>query len=159
MSAEQTVCPLNRHVLIAADGSENSARAVAYMVCMLGNVSGVQVTLLNIISIPPEDYFLTPEEEAGWLEEHERSSKAALRRHTEQLVAGGISVSSIAPVVRKGRFHSIAETILDELRKSGAGTLVVGRRGISRKEEFIYGSTSSKLLHAVKNSAAMWVIE
>ncbi|KAF0179563.1 MAG: UspA domain-containing protein [Nitrospirae bacterium] len=159
MSTEQTVCPLNRHVLIAVDGSENSDRAVAYMVCMLGNVSGVQVTLLNIISIPPEDYFHTPEEESKWIEEHEHASIAAVRRHTEQLVAGGIPVASIAPVIRQGRFRSIAETILDELRKSGAGTIVVGRRGISRKEEFIYGSTSSKLLHAIKASAAMWVVE
>ncbi len=54
---------------------------------------------------------------------------------------------------------SIAETILDELRERSAGTLVVGRRGITKKEEFIYGSTSSKLLHAQKNSAAMWVVE
>jgi len=49
--------------------------------------------------------------------------------------------------------------ILEELKKSGANTLVIGRRGISKKEEFIYGSTSNKLLHAAKGSAAMWVIE
>ncbi len=153
------VCPLNRHVLISVDGSENSDRAVAYMVCMLSGVSGVQVTLLHIISIPPEDYFTTPEDEKNWMALHERSAEAAINRHTEQFVDGGIALPAIVPVIRKGRFQSIAETILDELRKSGAGTLVVGRRGISKKEEFLYGSTSSKLLHAQKNSAAMWVVE
>ncbi len=153
------VCPLNRHIMISVDGSENSDRAVAYMVCMLGGVSGVQVTLLHIISIPPEDYFTTTEEEKNWITLHERSAEAAINRHTEQLIDGGIASAAILPVIKKGRFMSIAETILDELRKRSAGTLVVGRRGITKKEEFIYGSTSSKLLHAQKNSAAMWVVE
>lgn len=159
MTTTPTVCPLNRHVLIAVDGSENSDRAVAYVVCMLGGVPGVRVTLLNIISVPPEDYFITPEEERTWMEAHDNGAETAVSRHTEQLVAGGIALSSVMPVIRKGRYASIAETILDELAESGAGTLVVGRRGLSKKEEFIYGSTSSKLLHAAKKSAALWVVE
>lgn len=55
--------------------------------------------------------------------------------------------------------YSVAEVILEEMKKSGANTLGISRRGISKKEEFIYGSTSNKLLHAAKGSAAMWVVE
>ena len=46
---------------------------------------------------------------------------------------------------------SIAECILDEQRKLGCGTVVIGRRGISKKEEFIFGSTSTKILHIAKD--------
>jgi nucleotide-binding universal stress UspA family protein len=38
------------------------------------------------------------------------------------------------------------------------GTVVIGRRGISRKEEFIFGSTSNKILHTARD-CSVWVIE
>jgi len=53
---------------------------------------------------------------------------------------------------------SLAECILDEQRRLSCGTVVIGRRGISRKEEFMFGSTSSKILHTAKD-CSVWVIE
>jgi hypothetical protein len=44
---------------------------------------------------------------------------------------------------------------LDELKSS---TVVVGRRGITRKEEFLFGSTSSKILREAKD-CSIWVIQ
>ena len=38
------------------------------------------------------------------------------------------------------------------------GTVVIGRRGISKKEEFMFGSTSTKILHIAKD-CSIWVIE
>jgi len=37
-------------------------------------------------------------------------------------------------------------------------TIVIGRRGISKKEEFIFGSTSNKIIHEAKKCAVL-VIE
>jgi len=37
-------------------------------------------------------------------------------------------------------------------------TVVIGRRGLSKKEEFIFGSTSNRILHEANNCAVM-VIE
>ena len=51
------------------------------------------------------------------------------------------------------------QAILEEALELGAGTIVLGRRGISKKEEFIFGSTSNKILHSRKSCAALWVVE
>lgn len=51
--------------------------------------------------------------------------------------------------------YSVAEVILEELKKSGANTLGISRRGIWKKEE----SMSNKHLHAAKSSVAMWAVE
>jgi nucleotide-binding universal stress UspA family protein len=54
--------------------------------------------------------------------------------------------------------ESIADAILEEQYKLKSCIIVVGRRGISHKEEFIFGSTSNKILHHAQHCAVM-VIE
>jgi nucleotide-binding universal stress UspA family protein len=46
---------------------------------------------------------------------------------------------------------------LAELETAGYGTIVVGRQGLSRKEEFLFGSVSSKIVSHARN-CAVWVV-
>ena len=55
------------------------------------------------------------------------------------------------------RVH-VAERILLEQQKGGYGTVVIGRRGISKREEFLFGSVSNKIVHEARN-CAVWVVE
>ena len=52
--------------------------------------------------------------------------------------------------------YGIADAILEEQDKLRSH-LVVGRRGISHKEEFIFGSTSNKTLHHARKCAVLIV--
>jgi nucleotide-binding universal stress UspA family protein len=52
----------------------------------------------------------------------------------------------------------VAQAILEEALALGAGTIVLGRSSISKKEEFIFGSTSNKILHSRKSCSALWVV-
>ena len=52
---------------------------------------------------------------------------------------------------------SIALEVLHLAEEGGFGTVVVGRRGVSRQEEFLFGSVSSKIIHAAKD-LAVWVV-
>jgi nucleotide-binding universal stress UspA family protein len=53
---------------------------------------------------------------------------------------------------------SVADCIIDVQQRLRCCTIVMGRRGISKKEEFLFGSTSNKIMHSGKN-CAVWVIE
>ena len=53
---------------------------------------------------------------------------------------------------------SISKTILEVQQEGGYGTLVVGRRGITKGEEFLFGSVSSKLVHNARD-CAVWVVQ
>jgi nucleotide-binding universal stress UspA family protein len=53
---------------------------------------------------------------------------------------------------------SMAECILAERDDTEYHTLVVGRQGISRSEEFLFGSVSSKIVNHAKN-CTVWVVE
>jgi hypothetical protein len=65
-------------------------------------------------------------------------------------------------------FHNHLPFVLDEfielvkairfLHKNGEKHGDIGRRGISKKEEFMFGSTSTRILHIAKD-CSIWVIE
>jgi nucleotide-binding universal stress UspA family protein len=53
---------------------------------------------------------------------------------------------------------SIAECIIEEQNRLGCSTIVVGRQGLSRSEEILFGSVSSKLVGRAKN-CTVWIVE
>lgn len=152
-------CPVkDRHILIAVDSSENAKRAVLYTADFLGGLPGFRVTLLTIIADPPEDYFKTNGERISWIESRKSDSVEMLERYRRILVQSGFEEGKVAVEIDVRRCPSVAECILDVQKNLGCCTVVIGRRGISKKEEFIFGSTSNRILHSKKN-CAVWVIE
>jgi nucleotide-binding universal stress UspA family protein len=81
-----------------------------------------------------------------------------LENYRQILIQSGFSEDKTSVKLIIKDCPSVAECILDELNKLKACTAVVGRRGISKKEEFLFGSTSSKIIHDAKN-CSVWVIE
>ncbi|MEW6513922.1 MAG: universal stress protein [Pseudomonadota bacterium] len=146
-----------RHLLVAVDESDNARRTVAYVADLFGGISDACVTLLSIIQEPSEDFFPTAAEAAAWLREREATLRAALAAYRELLSQGGFAADRVASRVVVRACPSIAGAILDERAKLGCRIVVVGRRGVSRNEEFIFGSTSSKILHEATDCAVLVV--
>ena len=147
----------SRTVLLAVDDSENARRAVDYAGTMLSGIKGVRVTLLHVISAPEEDQFAQAEEKARWLDQYRKRIKGVLEDYRQRLVAAGFSGGDIQTHTPLRFCPSIAECILAERDASGYGTIVVGRQGLSRKEEFLFGSVSSKIVSHARN-CAVWVV-
>lgn len=147
-----------RHVLVAVDKSENAKRAVLYVADFLGGVPGFRVTLLSIVPEPSEDYFETNEERKAWIKEHSSGAEKMLRNYREVLIQSGFSEDKVSMNTEVRNCPSIADCILDDQKKLGCCTIVLGRRGITKKEECLYGSTSSRVMHCGKN-CAVWVVE
>jgi nucleotide-binding universal stress UspA family protein len=148
----------NRHILVAVDESENAERAVHYVARFLGGLQGFRVTLLTIVQDPLEDYFATEREKTSWMEEARRKADELVAKHREAMVQGGFPEESVAALVVVRQCNSIGECILDARRELGAQTVVIGRRGLSKREEFIFGSTSNKILHSA-HDCCVWVVE
>lgn len=157
MAAKEAPDDLNRRILIAVDDSENAGRAVAYVARMLGGVPGVRATLLHVIPEPEEDFFPQLAERERWLAAYRERIAAVLARYRTRLCAGGFAEEAVDTLIRQRACPSMAECILSELQAGGFGTIVVGRQGLSRKEEFLFGSISSKIVsHA--HRCAVWVV-
>lgn len=147
-----------KHLLVALDESENARRAVQYVSDMLAGLPGFTVTLVTVILNPPEDYFYTDDERRKWIEDQESRARRMLEEQRDLLIKAGFDAQDVAVRVEVKDCPSVGECILSIQGELGCGTVVVGRRGISKKEEFIFGSTSSKILHAAKN-CSVWAIE
>ncbi|HTZ18967.1 MAG TPA: universal stress protein, partial [Dissulfurispiraceae bacterium] len=95
MDASTQACSINKHLLIAADESENTGRAVAYVAHMLGATKGYRISLINVVAIPPGDFFVSPEERKQWIETNETKSRRVLEECRETLIRAGVERQSV----------------------------------------------------------------
>src|SRR5208337_672044 len=158
--ATEKMCFLdkNRNIMIAVDESENAKRALLYVADFLGGIPGFWVSILSVIPGPPVDYFKTDEERSEWINRKKTEAATLLDDYRRILVQSGFGENNIEQLAEINSCPSVADCILNERQRLNCDTLVIGRRGISKKEEFLFGSTSSKIVHSARN-CAVWVIE
>jgi nucleotide-binding universal stress UspA family protein len=159
-----------KKILLAVDESENAMRAVDYVGRIVSDGTSFQVQLLCIERLPHRDLY--PDEDT-WKKACEiaRSNmKAFMNKAKDRLVKLDVPDSAIseqyvtscispftdtAPKCSRGT--SVAHEILEALKAGGFGTVVVGRRGVSKAEEFLFGSVSNKIIHSAKD-CTVWVV-
>ena len=148
----------NKNILIAVDESENARRAVSYVAEILGGVEGFEVTILHVIPLPEEDFFLTTSEKQKWLSQYRVKIDAMLEAYRQILIGAGFHPNDVSLRSPTRYCPSMAECILAERDEREYGTIVVGRQGLSRTEEFLFGSISSKIVTHARN-CTVWVVE
>ena len=148
----------NKDILIAVDESENARRAVSYVAKLLGGVGGFEVTILHVIPLPEDDFFLTTSEMEKWLSQYRVKIDGMLEEYRQILIGAGFHPNDVSVRSPTRYCPSMAECILAERDERAYGTIVVGRQGLSRTEEFIFGSISSKIVTHARN-CTVWVVE
>jgi nucleotide-binding universal stress UspA family protein len=148
---------VNKNIIIAVDESDNARRAVSYVGQLLGGLSGFKVKLLHVIQDPEEDYFPNAEEKEKWLERTKKKIENMLADYRQLLIDHGFSPDNISVYSTLRYCPSMAECILSERDKTRYDTIVVGRQGVSRSEEFLFGSISSKIVNHARD-CTVWVV-
>jgi nucleotide-binding universal stress UspA family protein len=146
-------------LLLAIDLSENSLKAVDYVASILSCHPASEVTLLHVINKPSPDVMPSSEERQHRVEELRSRSLAFMEQAAQRLTSHRIPEKNIQLKIQVCQEPvSVAELILHEHQTGGYGTIVVSRRGMSKREEFLFGSTSSRVIREARN-CAVWVIE
>ena len=148
----------NKSILIAVDESENARRAVSYVAQILAGIKGFKVLILHVIRQPEEDYFPTSSEKDRWLGQYKLKVDAMLKDYRQILIRAGFTPEDVSVRSTLRYCPSLAECILAERDQSGYSTIVVGRQGLSRSEEFLFGSVSSKIVNHARD-CTIWVVE
>jgi len=149
---------INRNILIAADESENAQRAVTYVGKLLGGIKGFKVAVLHVIREPEEDYFPKGVDKDQWYNEYRQHVDHMLEKYRNMLIDAGFNPEDVSIRSTVRYCPSMAECILAERDKTEYSTLVVGKRGLTHKEEFLFGSISGKIVRIAKN-CTVWVVE
>ena len=162
MNKDQRECDITgmveRHIMVAVDTSDNARRAVLFVGDFFGCYEGFQVTLLHIILEPEATFFRDNDERQKWLAEHHDESKKIMEEYRHILVDAGFPEDRVNVRIDMMRAPSVADCIIKEQEEMKCCTIVIGRRGISKKEEFIFGSTSNRIIHEARKCAVL-VIE
>ncbi|MDL1980199.1 MAG: universal stress protein [Deltaproteobacteria bacterium] len=148
----------NKNILIAVDESENARRAVLYVARLLEGAEGFSVTILHVINEPEEDYFPTTDEKEKWLSQYKKKVDKMLEDYRQILIQKGFDRSAVSVRSTLRYCPSMAQCILEERDETEYSTVVVGRQGLSRSEEFLFGSVSSKIVNYARN-CTVWVVE
>lgn len=148
----------NKNILIAVDESENASRAVSYVGRLLAGIGGFRVLILHVICQPDEDFFPTAAEKDKWLGQQKLRVDVMLKNYQKILIGKGFAPADVSVRSALRYCPSLAECILAELKQTKCNTIVVGRQGLSRSEEFIFGSVSSKIVNHARN-CTVWVVE
>ena len=147
-------------VLCAVDGSEGSLKAVDHMAFMLGGNPDCEITLFHVGAslanyCPLEFEGEVKEEIEGELMTSDSQCMDDFySRALKVLAEGGISPEQVTTRTREGVI-SVPRAILEEMRRGGYGTVVLGRRGENRS--FFLGHVSDKVV-AKGEGAAVWVV-
>ncbi len=148
----------NKNILIAVDESENARRAVLYVAQLLEGTAGFSVTILHVINEPEEDYFPAIDEKEKWLSQYKKKVDKMLEDYRQILIKKGFDQNAVSVRSPVRYCPSMAQCILQERDETEYSTVVVGRQGLSRSEEFLFGSVSSKIVNYARN-CTVWVVE
>ena len=148
----------NKNILIAVDESENARRAVSYVGQFLAAIKGFKVLILHVIRKPEEDYFPTSSEKDQCFGQYKLKVDSMLKDYCQILIRAGFAPEDVSVRSTLRYCPSLAECILAERDLTGYSTVVVGRQGLSRSEEFLFGSVSSKIVNHARD-CTVWVVE
>ncbi|MBU3916911.1 universal stress protein [bacterium] len=146
-------CQPLKKIYIAFDGSDCSMKAVRFVGDVMGN-NGYLITLIRVLRM--EDFGNPAQAEAliytqNWYDKVEKNMRAQMEIAKTYLVESGIPPKNINFIIIKDA-ESRAGAIVKEVDYGGPGIIVMGRRGLSRVEEFVMGRVSNKVMQLAKTS-------
>lgn len=147
-----------KNILVALDASENAERALVYTGEIVGGRSDFKITLLHVLRYPGRDNFASEAEWKNACVSADQKGVEIIEDGIKMLKGYGFSDDMIKTRVVTARGSSIAGEIMKVQQDGDYGTVVVGRRGVSKAEEFLFGSVSNKVVHYSKG-CTVWVIE
>lgn len=143
--------------LIAMDKSETSRRAVRYVGQMALGLTEKHICLLHVYPEPPPDFYT----KGGQLDRYQmlKDERAGLFLQDAAIILEemGISGRDISQRICMAEGKTISQMVLDIRKEGGFGTVVTGKRGVSKAEEFLFGSISNALARHARDFTA-WIV-
>jgi nucleotide-binding universal stress UspA family protein len=155
-------------VLMCMDNSGGAMLAADHLCSILKGASKCEVTLLHIVRafsgirkfmhefFSSEEHKATVESIEEELKEAAKVLEPSLDKVQANLVAAGVDAQRINKKISSASGNA-GVAIIEEAEKGGYDTIVVGRRGLSRTEEFLMGRVSNKVVHLAKEKT-VWIV-
>ncbi len=160
-----------KKILVAVDDSEQSLRAVHYVGSLLRDARDVGVTLFHALKPMPRELMehggsedpdvedrlgaQLRKEQQEWVRSEGALEYPILLKALERLGQTGFPIDHVT--MKFGHERDIADTIIDEARTGGYGTVVVTRQGTSGAKRLFGNGIADRLLRDL-SGVVIWVL-
>lgn len=135
--------PQQGKVLVAQDASDGAMQAVNFVCTMLAG-SEFEVALIHVTRTDEE------------LQKADNEMSGVFDRAKRQLIKSGFSTHQIDSKIITDA-QSRAGGVVQEAKQGGYGTIVVGRRGLSKSHKYYMGRVSNKVIQLAREHT-VWVV-
>ena len=150
---------METRLLVALDMTPSSMKTVDYVARIVSTHPEAEITLLHVIHEPSDEVVRDEAERTLQVEKAMADTLALMEKAGKTITEKNFPEKRIRIKVQVCKKpHSIAELILNEQRTGGYGTVVLGRRKLSKREEFLFGSVSGKVMREAQG-CAVWIVE
>lgn len=157
--------PPVKKILLAVDASPSSMKAVKFVTSLLGGhgyeacifhaILGLGSITLELPGVDAPEYS-DLKIDNSCIEIFKLKVTKLFQRMKKILITSGFESEKISEKIITG-VHSRSDTITKEAEASGYGTIVVGRRGLSKVDAFFMGRVGHKVVYGGKKFT-VWVI-
>ncbi|MDR3567496.1 MAG: universal stress protein [Syntrophobacteraceae bacterium] len=155
-------------VLACLDGSDEAMRSLSHLADVLDGSANMEIKLFHAVrtfhsfrNFVREVFSSEADKDAlervhGELDRVASMMQPSFDKAREILTSRGLDPARIDQKIVRDVSNS-AHAIMQEAEEGGYDTIVVGRRGLSRVEEFTMGRISRRVIHMAKNRT-VWVV-
>jgi len=141
-------------ILISFNDSVSSRAALDFFIRLAFCREDAHITLLHILRKPTASEELMGKK---FTREQPARFKAVLEKARDQLVENGFDPKNIEIELATESYATISDGIIDHCKKKNHDLVVIGRKRMSKAEEFVLGDVSMKLIRTLEGTAILVV--
>jgi nucleotide-binding universal stress UspA family protein len=145
---------LKNSMLIAMNDSLSARAAVDFIAGLAICPEEMDITLLHVFRKPSAGEELMGEK---FMKEQPARYLNAMEKAKDRLVEKGCNPNTVSIKLVEDPYPTVAEGIIDQFDKGDYSMVVIGRKRMSKAEEFVRGDVSVKLVRALKGAAVLVV--
>ncbi|MBW1721859.1 MAG: universal stress protein [Deltaproteobacteria bacterium] len=141
-------------ILVSLNDSVSSRAVVEYLAQLSFCPEDWHITLIHLFRKPSASEELMGKK---FTEELPERYRAMLEKARDKLVEAGFNPDHIEIKLVTEPYPTIADGIIDQCKKRKYNMVVIGRKKMSKAEEFVLGDVSVKLVRALEGAAVLVV--
>jgi len=145
---------MKQSILIGVTDSFSSKATLEYFSNLKFRFDSIDVTLIHVFRKPAAGDELMGKR---FMEAQPERYLALLEKAKQSLVEAGMPEENIHVKIVNEPCETIADGIIEEFKKGGYSMIVIGRRKISKAEEFVKGDLCIKLVRELDGAAILAV--
>ena len=145
---------MGNSILIAMNDSVSSRAALNFLVRLVLCPEDCQITLLHVFRKPTATEELMGKK---FTEQQPLRFRSMLDKAKEKLIDCGYNPNRIETLLITEPYPTVADGIIDQCQKGHYDMVIIGRKRMTKAEEFVLGDVSVKLLRALGKVAVLVV--